>query len=44
VLAQENLLNYAIGLDVTGRDIALYTVGDEAYATDNLITHGKACL
>ena len=29
---------------VAGRDIALYTVGDEVYATDNLCTHGHARL
>jgi naphthalene 1,2-dioxygenase ferredoxin component len=29
---------------VAGRDIALYTVGDAVYATDNLCTHGHARL
>ncbi|MDT7838628.1 non-heme iron oxygenase ferredoxin subunit [Aquabacterium sp. OR-4] len=33
-----------IGLDVAGRDIALYTVGDAVYATDNLCSHGNARL
>jgi naphthalene 1,2-dioxygenase system ferredoxin subunit len=33
-----------IGLVVEGRDIALYTVGDAVYATDNLCTHGQARL
>jgi naphthalene 1,2-dioxygenase system ferredoxin subunit len=33
-----------IGLAVAGRDIAVYTVGDEVYATDNLCTHGNARL
>ena len=33
-----------IGLAVAGRDIALYTVGDAVYATDNLCTHGNARL
>ncbi len=33
-----------IGLSVAGRDIAVYTVGDEVYATDNLCTHGNARL
>ena len=29
---------------VAGKDIALYTVGDAVYATDNLCTHGHARL
>jgi naphthalene 1,2-dioxygenase system ferredoxin subunit len=29
---------------VAGRDIALYTVGDAVYATDNICTHGQARL
>jgi naphthalene 1,2-dioxygenase system ferredoxin subunit len=33
-----------IGVAVAGRDIALYAVGDEVYATDNLCTHGHARL
>ncbi|MGY0194329.1 non-heme iron oxygenase ferredoxin subunit [Leptothrix sp. BB-4] len=33
-----------IGVAVAGRDIAVYTVGDEVYATDNLCTHGNARL
>jgi naphthalene 1,2-dioxygenase ferredoxin component len=33
-----------IGVVVGGRDIALYTVGDEVYATDNICTHGQARL
>ena len=32
------------GLVVGGRDIALYTVGDAVYATDNVCTHGQARL
>ena len=32
------------GVVVGGRDIALYGVGDEVYATDNLCTHGQARL
>ena len=32
------------GLAVAGRDIAIYTVGGEVYATDNLCTHGHARL
>ncbi len=31
-----------IGVDVAGRDIAIYTVGEEIYATDNICTHGQA--
>jgi naphthalene 1,2-dioxygenase system ferredoxin subunit len=33
-----------LGLNVAGRDIALYTVGDAVFATDNLCTHGHARL
>ncbi|WP_341887851.1 non-heme iron oxygenase ferredoxin subunit [Variovorax sp. YR752] len=33
-----------IGVVVAGQDIALYTVGDAVYATDNLCTHGHARL
>ncbi len=33
-----------IGVDVAGRDIALYTIGDAVYATDNICTHGQARL
>ncbi|WP_280191054.1 non-heme iron oxygenase ferredoxin subunit [Delftia sp. PS-11] len=33
-----------IGLIVQGRDIALYGVGGEVFATDNLCTHGNARL
>ena len=33
-----------IGLDVAGRDIALYGVEGQVYATDNLCTHGHARL
>lgn len=33
-----------IGLDVAGRDIALYAVDGAVYATDNLCTHGQARL
>ena len=32
------------GVVVAGRDIAIYTVGDAVYATDNLCTHGHARL
>jgi naphthalene 1,2-dioxygenase system ferredoxin subunit len=32
------------GVIVAGRDIAIYTVGSEVYATDNLCTHGQARL
>jgi len=33
-----------IGVEVGGRDIALYSVDGEVYATDNLCTHGQARL
>lgn len=32
------------GVVVAGRDIAIYTVGDDVYATDNVCTHGQARL
>ncbi|MDH4391056.1 MAG: non-heme iron oxygenase ferredoxin subunit [Aquabacterium sp.] len=32
------------GVVVSGRDIAVYTVGDAVYATDNSCTHGNARL
>ncbi|MFW9595525.1 MAG: non-heme iron oxygenase ferredoxin subunit [Macromonas sp.] len=31
-----------IGINVAGKDIALYEVEGEVFATDNLCTHGKA--
>ncbi len=33
-----------IGVVVGGRDIAVYAVGDDVYATDNICTHGQARL
>jgi naphthalene 1,2-dioxygenase system ferredoxin subunit len=33
-----------IGVVVGGRDIAIYTVGGDVYATDNICTHGQARL
>ncbi|MCM5680044.1 non-heme iron oxygenase ferredoxin subunit [Schlegelella sp. S2-27] len=33
-----------IGVVAAGRDVALYAVGDEIYATDNTCTHGQARL
>ena len=33
-----------IGVNVYGRDIALYNVEGEIYATDNICTHGHARL
>ncbi len=33
-----------IGLVANGRDVALYKVGGEVFATDNLCTHGNARL
>ena len=33
-----------VGVVVAGREIAIYTVGDSAYATDNICTHGQARL
>jgi naphthalene 1,2-dioxygenase ferredoxin component len=31
-------------VEVAGRDIAIYAVGGQVYATDNLCTHGNARL
>ena len=33
-----------LGVAVNGHDIALYTVGGEVFATDNICTHGHARL
>lgn len=33
-----------VGIVVAGKDIALYEVGGEVFATDNLCTHGAARL
>jgi naphthalene 1,2-dioxygenase ferredoxin component len=33
-----------IGLQVAGRDLALYKVSGEVFATDNICTHGHARL
>ena len=33
-----------LGVQVAGRDLALYTVGSDLFATDNLCTHGNARL
>ena len=33
-----------VGVQVAGRDLAFYKVGDEVYATDNICTHGHARL
>ena len=33
-----------MGVVVAGRDMAIYTVGDAVYATDNICTHGQARL
>ena len=33
-----------LGVIVAGRDIAIYRIGEEVYATDNLCTHGQAQL
>ncbi len=45
VLAADQLpTDDVIGVEVAGRDIALYTVGEEVFATDNLCSHGNARL
>jgi len=33
-----------VGLEVAGRDLAFYKVGEAVYATDNVCTHGHARL
>jgi len=33
-----------IGIEVDGRDVAVYTVEDAVYATDNVCSHGHARL
>lgn len=33
-----------IGVQVAGKDIAIYTVGEEVFASDNICTHGHARL
>jgi naphthalene 1,2-dioxygenase system ferredoxin subunit len=44
-LASEDLpIDDVVGVAVDGRDIALYAVGEEVYATDNICTHGHARL
>jgi naphthalene 1,2-dioxygenase system ferredoxin subunit len=33
-----------IGIEIAGHDIAIYTAGDQVYATENICTHGQARL
>jgi naphthalene 1,2-dioxygenase system ferredoxin subunit len=33
-----------VGITISGREIAIYKVGDDVYATDNLCTHGNGRL
>ena len=33
-----------VGITISGREIAIYKVGDAVYATDNLCTHGNGRL
>jgi naphthalene 1,2-dioxygenase system ferredoxin subunit len=44
VAADELPSDDVTGINVAGRDIAIYTVGDDVYATDNICTHGHARL
>jgi naphthalene 1,2-dioxygenase ferredoxin component len=44
VAADELPTDDVIGVQVAGRDLALYTVGDDVYVTDNICTHGHARL
>jgi naphthalene 1,2-dioxygenase system ferredoxin subunit len=44
-LAEDDLpSDDVVGVAVGGSDIALYTVGEAVFATDNLCTHGHARL
>ena len=44
-LAADDLPNDdVIAVAVAGKDIAIYTVGDDVFATDNICTHGHARL
>jgi naphthalene 1,2-dioxygenase ferredoxin component len=36
--------NDVVGVEIGGRDIAIYAVDGTVYATDNLCTHGQARL
>lgn len=36
--------NDVIGVEIAGRDIAIYKIGEALYATDNTCTHGQARL
>lgn len=45
VLAQDDVLeDDVVGVEASGRDLAIYSVEGEVYATDNLCTHGNARL
>jgi naphthalene 1,2-dioxygenase ferredoxin component len=45
VLAVKDLpMDDVVAVNVMGREIAIYTVGFEVYATDNFCTHGNARL
>lgn len=45
VLPQADLpADDVLGVQVAGRDLALYTAGGAVFATDNLCTHGNARL
>lgn len=36
--------NDVLGITVAARDIAIYSIGGEVFATDNVCTHGQARL
>ena len=44
IAADELPTDDVLGVLVGGRDLALYTVGGQLYATDNTCTHGQARL
>lgn len=44
VSADELPADDVVGVEVAGRDLALYRVGEDVYATDNICTHGHARL
>lgn len=44
-LAADDLpVDDVLGVDVAGRDIAVYAIDEDVYASDNLCTHGQARL
>jgi naphthalene 1,2-dioxygenase system ferredoxin subunit len=45
VLSADQLpIDDVVGVETAGKEIAIYTVGDRIYATDNICSHGQARL